>query len=451
MNRFEIITALKERFWGLQQSAGFRKYFFNTGWLFADQVLRLLVGLLVGIYVARYLEPERYGILSYAGSFVGLFAAFSTLGLDSIVVRELVKDPTRREQLLGTAFRLQLAGSGLLFLLVMIAVQFADSDRLTRTIIAILALATLFDPFNIINLYFQATVQSKFTAMASIITLVVGSVFRLALIAVQSGLFWFVLASVLEKLVLAGGYVFFFTRRETSLLRWQFQGKLARSLLKDSWPLILSSMSIMIYMRIDQVLLKALMNAEAVGLYAVAVRLSELWYFVPMTITASLFPAILNVQTNHPLYLQRLQRLYDLMVFISVGVAIVITVLGPWVVAFLYGSAYAPAGSTLMILVWAGVFVSLGVANSNWLIAENLTRVSMINTTLGAILNIALNLWLIPWMGINGAALATVISYFCSAYLFLLLHKNCLLSFRNMSRALFIPGAISRALHSINS
>lgn len=450
MSRFEIISALKKRLGDLQQSAGFRKYFFNTGWLFADQVLRLLVGLLVGIYVARYLEPERYGLLSYAASFVGLFTAFSTLGLDSIVVRELVKDPTRREQLLGTAFRLQVAGSGLLFLLVVIAAQFTDSDRLTRTIIAILALVTLFDSFNVISLYFQATVQSKFTAMASIITLVAGSIFRLVLIAVQAGLVWFALAAALEKLILVGGYVFFFTRRETSLWRWQFQGTLARALLKDSWPLILSSMSIMIYMRIDQVLLKAMMNAEAVGLYAVAVRLSELWYFIPLSITASLFPAILNVRDNPPLYMYRLQRIYDFMVFISVGVALITTVAGKYVVTFLYGSAYAPAGQTLMILIWAGVFVSLGVANSNWLIAENLTRVSMINTTLGAVVNIALNLWLIPWLGINGAALATVISYFCSAYLFLLLHKNCLTSFKNMSKALFIPGGIIRAIRQTN-
>ena len=438
---------MREHLTFFRKSAEFKKYVFNTGWLLVDRVLKLIAGLLVGIYVARYLGPARYGLLNYAMSFVGLFTAFSTLGLDGIVIRELVKNENRRDELLGSAFWLKTGGAVLLFAWVMVAVQFTNSDRLTVAIVAVIAGGVLFDALHVIDFYFQARVQSKFVAMASVGALAAASCMKLALIFAQSELIWFAVVTVAEKALLVGGYVFYYYRNHLSPLRWRFNRQTALSLLKDSWPLILSGMSIMIYMRIDQILIKELLDSEAVGLYAVAVRLSEIWYFVPVTITASIFPAMLNAQTQKSHYTRRLQQLYDFMALVSIGVALVTTIAGKTLVLFLFGAAYAPAGETLIIHIWAGVFVSLGVANGKWLIAENLTRVSMINTMLGAMLNVGLNLWLIPLMGINGAAIATVISYFCSAYLFLLLNGRCHQNFKMLSKALFLPGGILRAFH----
>lgn len=153
------LTALARHQW-------FHRYFANTSWLFAEKILRMVVGILVGVWVARYLGPERYGLLSYAQSFVGLFSVVATLGLDSILVRELVKDEGKRAVLLGTAFRLKLLGAGAVMLLLAAAVQLTSNDGYTNALIFIVASAIIFQSFNVIDLYFQSKVFCKYVVSA---------------------------------------------------------------------------------------------------------------------------------------------------------------------------------------------------------------------------------------------------------------------------------------------
>ena len=183
-------------------------------------------------------------------------------------------------------------------------------------------------------------------------------------------------------------------------------------------------------MKIDQVMIKEMMNAEAVGQYAAAVRLSEAWYFIPMVIASSLFPAIINAKKqSKELYYARMQKLYDLMVWMAIAIALPMTFLSDWIVALLYGEQYNEAGSVLMIHIWAGIFVFLGVASGKWFLTENLQIFSTINTTIGAIVNILLNYILIKNIGIEGAAWATLISYFIAAYFGLLFFKKTRINF----------------------
>ena len=146
----------------LKNHQGFMKYFKNTSWLFFEKILRMFVGLFIGIWVARYLGPERFGLFSYAQSFVGLFVAIATLGLDGIVVRELVKDESRTNELIGTAFYLKLIGAILTLLVLVIATQFTSNDRYTNLLVFIIASATIFQSFNVVDMYFQSKVLSKY-------------------------------------------------------------------------------------------------------------------------------------------------------------------------------------------------------------------------------------------------------------------------------------------------
>ncbi|MEM5815949.1 MAG: flippase, partial [Candidatus Aenigmatarchaeota archaeon] len=199
----------------------------------------------------------------------------------------------------------------------------------------------------------------------------------------------------------------------------RFRKSTAISLLKDSWPLSLSGLVIMVYMRIDHIMIKEMLGAEAVGQYAAAVRISEAWYFVPTVISSSLFPAIINAKkVSEELYYARLQKLYNLMVWIAISVALPMTFLSDWVVNLLYGKAYSQAGDVLMIHIWAGVFVGLLVASGKWFINENLQILAFLRNFSGAVLNIVLNFILIPIYGINGAAVSTLISYSFSALWF---------------------------------
>ena len=335
----------------LRQHQGFMRYFKNTSWLMGEKVLRMFVGLFVGIWVARYLGPEQFGLFSYAQSFVGLFVAFATLGLDGIIVRELVKDPNKRDALLGTAFRLKLIGALLVLIALAFAVKLSHQDTITTLLIFIVASATVFQSFNIIDFYFQANVLSKYTVYANIISLFISSLIKVWLILNNAPLIAFAAVVLFDSMILMLGYVYFFQRHsKLNIKNLKFNKSTALNLLKDSWPLILSGFVVSIYMKIDQIMIKEMLNSEAVGQYAAAVRLSEAWYFIPMVIASSLFPAIINAKKHsEKLYYERLQKLYDLMVWIAIAIALPMTFLSDWVVNLLYGEQYNQAGSVLMI------------------------------------------------------------------------------------------------------
>ena len=423
---------------------GFKRYFVNTSWLIGHRVLSMVVALFVGVYVARYLGPEQFGLLSYAISFVGLFTALATLGLDGIMVRELVKTPERRDKLLGTAFWLKAGGAILLWIGIVTAIPFTHNDTQTNILIAIIAFAVIFQAFNVIDFNFQAEVKSKYVVYAQIISLVISSLTKLVFVLVSAPLVWFACVFLLDAVVRAVGLTTVYLKTTSKVWYWRWRWHIAKELLKNSWPLVLSGMAISIYMKIDQVMIKEMLDPESVGNYSAAVSLSEAWYFIPMAITSSVFPAIINAKKHsEELYYQRLQKLYDLMVWLAVTIALPTTFLAPWIIRVLYGEVFSQAAGVLSIHIWAGVFVFLGVASKNWLLTENLQIFSTINTSIGALANIVLNYILIKNMGINGAAISTLISYFIAAYLCLAFFDRTRLNFLNLTKSLFFKGSYS--------
>ena len=431
------IKKIKDRIYAQIGSAGFRKYFFNTSWLFGEKLIRILSSLVVGVWVTRYLGPEDYGILGYARSFVAIFMAFSTLGLNTILVRELVKDPSRKNSLIGTSFILQTLGSIVLMGLLIIGIYLSGNEEFVNQIIILLALATFFQSFNIINLYFQSIVKSKVGVIASTIGLIISALLKVTMILLEAPLMAFVLVILSDSIVLAFLLVYFYIKNGHSVLKWRFSKSVGLSLLKDSWPLILSGIVVSIYMKIDQVMLKELVDNNAVGQYAAAVRLSEAWYFIPSAICASLFPAIVNAKKkSEELYYNRLQRLYDLMVLLSVAIALPMTFLSDWIVQLLYGQAFNLSADVLKVHIWAGVFVFLGVSRGGWIINENLQRFTAMYLGVGMIANVILNLILIPDYGPLGAAYATLISQSVSVLFAPLLFKKTRISFFMMIKSL---------------
>lgn len=394
------------------QHKGLRKYFVNTSWLLSEKIVRLVVGVFVGVWVARYLGPDRFGLLAYAQSFVGLFAAVATMGLDSIVVRELVRREGERDSILGSAFMLKILGGGLVLIFLFGAIMFASNDFFTNLLIYIIAAAAVFQCFNVVDFYFQAKVIGRYIAYANIGALLISSIIKIVLILCGASLLAFAWAIFLDSVVLALGYLYVYKREQLSFSRWHFVPDEALRLLKDSWPLIFSAMVVAIYMKIDQVMLKEMMNAAAVGQYAAAVRISEAWYFIPIVICSSLFPAIINAKVqSSSLYYSRLQRLYRLMVWLAIAVALPMSFLSSTVVQLLYGDQYKEAAAVLTIHIWSGIVVFFGVANNKWLLSENLQGYRLFVDGFGAFSNVILNLILIPLYGVVGAALATLFSY----------------------------------------
>lgn len=425
----------------LDKRYNLQKIISNTGWLFGDRILRMGVGLFVGVWVARYLGPEQYGILNYALAFVGLFSVLSTLGLDDIVVRELVKYPKRQNEILGNVFLLKLSGGCLAFLsVVVISAMMKPEDTLIRLIIAIMGLGLIVQSFNTIDLWFRSQVASKYTVLSGNSSFVLASVTKVALILKRASLLAFVIVNLGQTILSMIGLIFFFQKKGKSLIRWRPAYSMAVNLIKESWPLIFAGLAIAIYMKIDQVMLGEMISKKKVGIYAAAVRLSEIWYFIPVAIASSVFPAIVkSKQLGEKIYKYRIQKFYDLNATLAYLLSIPITFLAPFIIRTLYGDAYAGSETIFAIHIWACLFVFLGVARGQYLVNEGLIKFSFFATAVGAILNVGLNFILIPLYEGVGAAIATVVSYGVSGYLSSFFYPRLFATGLMQSKAIISP------------
>ena len=408
MNRLSMIAKLR----AFAQHQGFRRYFANTSWLFAEKILRMVVGILVGVWVARYLGPERYGLFSYAQSFVGLFAVVATLGLDSILVRELVKDENKRDVLLGTTFRLKLLGAGVAILLLAVAVQFTSNDGYTNTLIFIVASANIFQSFNVIDLYFQSKVLSKYVVFANTISLALLSLLKIVCILLRAPLTAFALLVLLDSAVLATGFVFFYRLNKLSVRAWRFDIKTANSLLKESWPIILSGASLMIQARIDQVMIREMLGSTETAYYSVALSLIEYFGFIPMVLHSSLFPALAKAKSiSAELYKSRYLNYYRLSFFLFLLTATPIFLFSAKIITIIFGEAYKPAGVLLSLMATRLFFTNIGTARSAFINIEGLFKYSLCSMIIGTFVNIVGNYILIPSYGSVGAIIATILSF----------------------------------------
>lgn len=412
----------------------------NINWLTFGKILRMSIGIFITAWVARYLGPQKYGSLNYAIAFVALFSALSKLGLDAIVVRNIVKSPQKKEEFLGTTLWLKFSGSVVLFLLASSLINFLNTDNpKIKIFVVIVAFGYIFSSFGTIDIWFQSQVQSKYTVFSQTLSFMVVSILQIFLILTQSPLIAFVWIIAIESIIIAIFLVAFYQAKSpTSVFDWKIRFSTMKGLLKDCWPLILAGLSIMIYMRIDQVMIGSMINSSALGIYSSAVRISEKWYFIPTFISASVFPSIIKARrVNKKLYLSRLQKLYDFFTWFSISVALLATIFSGLIINTLYGKEYAEASSVLSIHIWAGVFVFLGVASSKYLVAENLIKISFYRAFLGALSNIILNIVLIPSYGIIGAAYATLISQGIAAYFSNFVFKKSRIIFIMFLKSLF--------------
>jgi len=419
---------------GFDQEA-FRKYFKNTGMLFVGRVGSLLIKMLVGISVANYLGRAQNGVLYGGTVYIYFFSAIATLGLDQYIVKELHQFPENRDQILGTAFRMKLVAGLACIPLIWLAYQVYPAKGTPYDYVFIFSTIGIIQAFNVIDSYFQSEVQSKYIMQVQIIGNLVSAAIKLTLIFYKQPLIWFVYSYAFDFFLLAVGYYLTYQRRERNIFKWTYNNSLAKKLLHYSWPLIVSGIMVSLFMKIDQIMLQNMEGVKEAGAYATVASLSEAWNFVPIVVVSSLFPAILNAKRDDPeRYRKRIQHLYDLMVYLSVPVAIVVSFAAP-VIYKLYKPEYAYAAPVLSVHIWSGIFVFLGAASSQYLIAENFNKLTFVRTGAGAFVNILLNLILIPRMGMMGAAIATLVGY-ASATFFVLaiprLNKQGLMMLRSL-------------------
>jgi O-antigen/teichoic acid export membrane protein len=372
----------------------------------------MLSSLIVGVWMARYLGPENFGVLNYVISFTTLFFSIATLGLDSIIVHKLIIDPENEKKTLGTIFLFQLFGGIFAYIILFFSIHLTNSNqKIIISMTLIYGFVLLLKSFEVFKYWFESQLQSKLSVWVENCVYFVFIIAKIIFILNGVSLIMLTYIMLAEALITAIGLSLIYVKRYGSIQLWNFNLNYGLFFLRDSWPFIISGIAVVIYTRIDAIMLGQMLGNKSVGIYSVALRISEIWYFIPMTIVASTFPSIIeSKRLSEEVYLNKFKKLFRFLFLTALVIAICTSLFAKTAIGLLYGDKYIESASILVLQTWSGIFVFLGVAGGRWFLAENLQRLLIYRTILGAITNIGLNIILIPKFGIHGAAWATLIS-----------------------------------------
>jgi PST family polysaccharide transporter len=383
----------------------------NVGWLAADRIVRLAVGTVLNVWMIRYLGAESLGLFSFIQSIVGILAIFSQLGLETVLVRDLVRRPGETRAILGSALGLKLAGAAVTLVtsLVLVAVL-RSGDRTALALAVVFASIYFFLALDVIESWLQSRTRVAPYVVARSIAFAISSVAKAWALIARAPIEVLALTMAAEYVLAAVGLAIAY-RREPGPSGWRLDRGVTLQLLRDSWPLALNGVAVMLAIRIDQVMLTLLHGDHENGIYAPAPRLTEILYFIPLAVLNAAAPALLRSHgRDRAQYERRLLRVFLVLTWISFAIAVPVSLLGRWITVTLFGEAFAASGPVLSIHIWSAPALFMGVAISNWFLAEGRQMDLFVRSAIAAGLNVLLNLWLIPPLGARGAALASVIS-----------------------------------------
>lgn len=418
-----------------------KKFLANTGWLVFDKVFHMLLSLVVTSMTARYLGTEGYGVINYGLSFINIFTIICKLGIDSIIVNELVKNKGKRDELLGTTLGLRLMSSLCSIIITYIAViVLKPGETVVLLITMIQSISLIFTAFDTVDFYFQSILKSKYTAWARSISYPLVCVFRLILVFLKADIRYFAWATVLDTLTIGIVLLLFYLKKESG--GFKFSWNTARYLLRYSKPFILANLLVTIYTQMDRIMVGTMANDAEVGIYSAAMTIANLWIFIPNAIIDSARPLIMEQKAmgKQGLYLMRYKQLYVGISWISLAAGIFFTVFSKPVIWIIYGEQYMTSVPVLMILIWSRWFSLLGVARNIWMVCEDKSRYVKWFIGIGAFLNVVFNYILIPIWGASGAAVATLVTELLSSFLIVGLVKETRPLFRIMVDAFLLKG-----------
>lgn len=400
------------------------RVFKNASWLIGGNIAHKLLGFIVGVWTARYLGPGNYGLINYAAAYTTFFFSLSTLGINSIIVKNFIDDPQDEGTILGTALVLQCVASIFSIVSIFLIVFFLDFGE-TRTIVVVMlcSLGLFFQAFDIVRYWFQARLESKYAAIATLIAYAIVSLYKIILLIQGLTVEWFAIAASVDyfcvAIILMGAY----KRKGGS--RLHFSWKKARLLLSSSHHFILSGLMVAIYGATDRLMLKQMLNERAVGYYGTAVSICNVWVFVLAAIIDSVNPVIMqSYKTDRVAFEKRNRQLYAIVFYCSVIVSLGMMVFAELGISLLYGVEYLPAASQLRIITWYVAFSYLGVARNAWIVCENRQKHLVFLYLGAAAVNVALNAILIPVIGADGAAVASLVTQISTILVFPCLIKG---------------------------
>lgn len=382
----------------------------NASWLICGKVFQMLLNLAVGLLTARYLGPSNYGLINYAAAYTAFFSSVCNLGLNSILVKELIDNPEKDGEIIGTSLGLK-AISSLLSALTIVSISFFvdGGESTTQLVVLLSSIGMIFQIFETFNYWFQSKLCSKVTAVATLIAYTITSAYRVALLITKKTVAYFAIAGTIDYICLA--LLLYLCYRKSKGGRLRFSKAYSASLLKKSYHFILPGIMVAVYGQTDKIMLKHMLSDAEVGYYATAVTLCGMWCFILTAIIDSLYPTIMEAYNdNKAQFDKRNKLLYTIVFYISTVVSIGFTIFGELVVKILYGVDYLPAAAPLRVITWYTAFSYLGVARNAWIICMNRQKFLKYIYCAAAVCNVALNCIFIPMWGAVGAAIASLVA-----------------------------------------
>ena len=384
----------------------------NAVWIIGVRVVQSMVALLINMLTARYLGPSNYGLITYASSLVAFVLPIMQLGFSDVLVQEIVKNSDGEGTILGTAMSLSLISSICCIVGVTSFAFVANSNEpITVLVCSLYSLILVFQACDHIEFWYQAKLMSKYTSVIALVSYILVSAYKVYLLITAKSVCWFALSNALDyALISIGGIVLY---RKLGGQKLYFSWEVGRRMFAKSKHYILSSMMVTIFTQTDKIMIKMLMNESATGYYGAAVACAGMTSFVFGAIIDSFRPSIFEGQKeDENTFKHRLIMLYSIIIYLSLAQSVGMSILAKWIIRVLYGTAYAPAIGALQIIVWYSTFSYMGSVRNIWILANNKQKYLWRINMSGTIANVVANCVLIPLMGINGAAIASLITQF---------------------------------------
>ena len=389
----------------------------NAVWIIGGKVVQACLAMIINMLTARYLGPSNFGLIIYASSLVAFVLPIMQLGFSDVLVQELVNKPEDEGKILGTAISLSFLSSLCCIIGVTSFAFVANPDETETILVCVLySFILIFQAVDHIEFWYQSKLISKYTSMISLVSYMAVSAYKIFLLISAKSVYWFALSNAFDYALISFGGVLLYHKLGGQ--RLSFSWKTGKEMFSRSRHYILSSMMVTIFAQTDKIMIKIILNESATGYYGAAVACASMTSFVFGAIIDSFRPSIFEGRKiGTDVFENRLTMLYSLIIYLSLVQSAAMTILSKVIIYILYGEAYFPAINVLRIVVWYTTFSYMGAVRNIWILANAKQKYLWKVNLFGAGANVFLNALLIPMIGINGAAIASLVTQFFTNFI----------------------------------
>lgn len=403
--------------------SSYNKVFKNVSWIIVCRIAQSLIALVISMLSARYLGPSNFGLLNYASSVVAFVVPLAQLGLRNVLVEEIISHPEREGKTLGTSIVMSVLSSFLCMGGCVAFVSIANAGECDTLIVcALYSISLVCQMTEMIQYWYQAKLLSKYTSIASLIAYTVVALYKVFLLVMGKSIYWFSVSYAFDSLIIS--VILFVIYKKIGGQKLSFSFSLGKQIFARSKYYIVSSMMVTVFAQTDKIMIKMMIGNTANGYYSTAINCAGMTGFVFVAIIDSLRPLIFeSKKVDYKEFEKNMSILYSIIIYLGLAQSLVLTVFARPIVSLLYGEAYLSAIPLLQTITWYSAFSYMGTVRNIWMLAEEKQKYLWIINFSGALLNVIGNYMLIPLIGANGAAIASVVTQFFTNFVLCIVLK----------------------------